>query len=88
MRLTVLTAESSLVVEQRSILGEPTPTSRLVEYVKASLRPGASEYDLHLTVLLKGARGCGKRTVVRNVARATGLHLLEVRLASFFPFCH
>lgn len=63
----------------RSVLGDPTPASRLVEYVNASLRPGASDYDLHLTVLLKGARGCGKRTIVRSVARVTGFHLLEVR---------
>ena len=61
------------------MLGDPTPTSRLFEYVTAALRPGADDYDLHLTVLVKGARGSGKRSVVRSVARKTGFHLLEVR---------
>lgn len=61
-----------------SPLGDPTPSSRLLEYVQASLRPGASQFDLHLTVLIKGARGSGKRTLARAIARRTGFHLLEV----------
>ena len=77
-------ADSQLVSLEPTILGDPTPASRLVEYVLASLRSGAGEYDLHLTVLLKGARGCGKRTVVRSVARHTGFHLLEVSRFSHF----
>ncbi|EPQ58726.1 hypothetical protein GLOTRDRAFT_11691, partial [Gloeophyllum trabeum ATCC 11539] len=35
-------------------------------------------YDLHLSVLLKGKRGCGKVFTVRRVARHLGIHLLEV----------
>jgi peroxin-6 len=61
-----------------SSLGEPTPASRLFEYITACLLPSASEYDLHLTVLIKGASGSGKRTVVRSIARKTGFHLLEL----------
>nr|CRX79136.1 hypothetical protein ls5930a1_00167 [Leucosporidium scottii]CRX79213.1 hypothetical protein ls5931a1_00041 [Leucosporidium scottii] len=61
-----------------NVLGDATPASRLLEYVQASLRKGASDYDLHLTVLVKGARGSGKRTVVRSIARKTGFHLLEL----------
>lgn len=71
--------DSTLVSISPTRLGDATPASRLFEYVSAALRAGASEYDLHLTVLLKGARGCGKRTIVRTVARRTGFHLLEVR---------
>lgn len=83
-RLTsFVAADSQLVSLAQTILGDPTPASRLVEYVLASLRTGAGDYDLHLTVLLKGARGCGKRTVVRSVARKTGFHLLEVSSVSF-----
>ncbi|KAM0786124.1 hypothetical protein ACM66B_006934 [Microbotryomycetes sp. NB124-2] len=55
-----------------------TPTQRLFEYAQASLRPGAADYDLHLTVLIKGAHGAGKRTLVKSVARRTGFHLLEL----------
>lgn len=77
-----ITADTTLVSIRPTRLGDPTPASRLYDYVLGALRPGANEYDLHLTVLLKGARGCGKRTVVRTVARKTGFHLLEVRSPS------
>jgi hypothetical protein len=45
-------------------------------------------YDLHLTVLMRGARGSGKRTIVRSIARKTGFHLLEVFPRRFPPFEH
>jgi peroxin-6 len=51
---------------------------RLLRLTQAVLMPDASQYDLHLTVLLKGARGCGKRTVARWIAQKTGVHLLEL----------
>lgn len=36
------------------------------------------DYDLYLSVLLKGPRGIGKFTVATWVARRLGMHLLEV----------
>ncbi|UZJ54156.1 hypothetical protein CBS101457_003476 [Exobasidium rhododendri] len=49
--------------------------SRLVE---ATLLPHAADYGLHLTVLLKGARGSGKKTLTRWVAQQAGIHLIEL----------
>ncbi|MCO5598679.1 hypothetical protein L7F22_052777 [Adiantum nelumboides] len=51
---------------------------RLLLLVKATLLPDAADYGLHLSVLLKGARGCGKRTIVRWVAQKTGVHIIEL----------
>ncbi|GAA5824221.1 hypothetical protein JCM5353_000355 [Sporobolomyces roseus] len=55
-----------------------SPASRLHDFISAALAPNASSYDLPLTVLLKGARGSGKRTMVTGVARRLGVHLLEI----------
>ncbi|SCV73142.1 BQ2448_7067 [Microbotryum intermedium] len=70
--------DSSAAKSEKSASEEGTPTGRLLKYVKASLRPGTSAYDLHLTVLVKGAYGSGKRSLVKSVARVSGLHLLEL----------
>ncbi|SCZ94448.1 BZ3500_MvSof-1268-A1-R1_Chr12-2g03905 [Microbotryum saponariae] len=70
--------DSFAAKSDKAALEEGTPTWRLLEYVKASLRPGTSDYDLHLTVLVKGAHGSGKRSLVKSVARSSGLHLLEL----------
>ncbi|KAK4048422.1 peroxisomal assembly protein [Microbotryomycetes sp. JL201] len=59
-----------------------TPAHRLHEYVQASLRPGAANYDLNLTVLIKGAHGAGKKTLVKSVAWRAGFHLLEASSGS------
>lgn len=56
-----------------------TPLARLIDLVSASLLPAAADYDLHLSVLLKGARGIGKRTTALWVAQKLGVHVLEVR---------
>jgi peroxin-6 len=40
----------------------------------------AMDYGLHLSVLLKGARGIGKFTVATWVAQRLGMHLLEVNI--------
>ncbi|GAA5959373.1 hypothetical protein JCM21900_000707 [Sporobolomyces salmonicolor] len=56
----------------------PTPASRLYNFISAALAPNSSRYDLPLSVLLKGARGSGKRTLVRGVARKAGVHVLEL----------
>lgn len=52
--------------------------STLLSLLNAILQPNASKYGLHLSVLLKGARGSGKKTIVRWVARAAGVQLIEV----------
>ncbi|GAA5903296.1 AAA family ATPase peroxin 6 [Sporobolomyces salmoneus] len=54
------------------------PASRLHDFILAALAPNASSYDLPLTVLGKGARGSGKRTLVNGVARQLGVHVLEI----------
>ncbi|GAA5930797.1 AAA family ATPase peroxin 6 [Sporobolomyces koalae] len=60
------------------IVSPTTPASRLHDFVSASLASNAASYDLPLTVLLKGARGSGKRTLVHSVARGLGVHVLEI----------
>ncbi|GAA97207.1 uncharacterized protein L969DRAFT_43069 [Mixia osmundae IAM 14324] len=52
--------------------------AKLCEYLQAALRPSSSEYDLSLSVLVKGARGNGKRTCARSAAKEIGYHLLEI----------
>lgn len=61
-----------------SLLGTPTPASKLYDFLLSSLTPRASTYSLPLTVLLKGALGSGKRTLIRSVARRAGVGLLEL----------
>lgn len=53
---------------------------KLCALVIASLSPNAVEYRLQVSILLKGARGTGKMSTVRDVARYLGMHLLEVSL--------
>jgi len=58
-----------------------TPASvfgKLLSLVEATLLPNAADYGLHLTVLLKGARGSGKKTVARWLAQQAGVHLIEL----------
>lgn len=52
--------------------------AKLLSLVEATLLPHAADYGLHLTALIKGARGSGKRTVARWVARQAGVHLIEL----------
>lgn len=55
-----------------------TPFSKLFDLVSAALLPNAVQYDLRLSVLLKGARGVGKQTVTRWIAQKAGIHFMEV----------
>lgn len=50
-----------------------------MDFVKASSMKHTADLNMNLTVLLKGARGSGKATTVRQVAQLAGFHLLEVR---------
>ncbi|BGP19899.1 hypothetical protein JCM10213_008627 [Rhodosporidiobolus nylandii] len=61
-----------------TLLGDPTPASRLHEFLTSALEPRARAYGLPLTVLLKGARGSGKKTLVKGVAAKAGIGLLEL----------
>lgn len=56
---------------------------KLLALSSATLARCAIDYDLHVSVLLNGARGIGKFTVTTWVARCLGMHLLEVRTSLF-----
>ncbi|PWN43106.1 AAA-domain-containing protein [Ceraceosorus guamensis] len=51
---------------------------QLTDLVQATLSPRTTSYDLHLSAIIKGARGTGKRTLAHWVARGTGVPLLEL----------
>lgn len=53
---------------------------KLAALTAAALEPNAVEYQLQLSVLLKGPKGSGKFTATSWVARHLGIHLFEVRL--------
>jgi MoxR-like ATPase len=38
-----------------------------------------ASFGLQLSIVLKGARGCGKRMIIRSLAARMGLGVLEVR---------
>lgn len=40
--------------------------------------PQAAMYSLHLSVVIKGARGSGKKTAIQWASEKTGVHLIEV----------
>ncbi|TKA54821.1 hypothetical protein B0A53_02630 [Rhodotorula sp. CCFEE 5036] len=61
-----------------NILDNPTPASRLNSFVLSALTPQAASYALPLSLLLHGARGSGKRTLLRQVARDAGIGILEL----------
>jgi peroxin-6 len=48
--------------------------------VSAALVPRALSYDIPISIVLKGARGVGKTTIVKDVARQLGVHAYEVRI--------
>lgn len=56
-----------------------SPFAKLHDVVQAALVPSAVDYDLPISVLLKGSRGIGKQTVARWVAEDLGVHVYEAR---------
>jgi peroxin-6 len=60
------------------LLGHESPFGKLFALSSAILARSAVDYDLHMSILLKGARGIGKFTVATWVAQRLGMHLLEV----------
>ncbi|KAJ6606664.1 AAA-domain-containing protein [Mycena vulgaris] len=61
-----------------SLLRPSSPYGRLISLCSATLLRDAVDYHLHLSVLLKGARGTGKFTAASWVAHRIGMHLLEI----------
>jgi hypothetical protein len=72
----------STLVKQTSshLLGVDSAFAKLVALSSAALARNAIDYQLELSVLLKGARGTGKFTTVAWVSQHLGTHLLEVRV--------
>ncbi|KAF9319822.1 peroxisomal assembly protein [Podila horticola] len=56
----------------------PLAFSQLYQLVSSGLHPFSSKLGLNCTVLLHGARGIGKKTVVDWVANLAGIHIMEV----------
>ncbi|KAG0261911.1 peroxisomal assembly protein [Mortierella polycephala] len=56
----------------------PQAFSQLYQLVSSGLHPFSSKLGLNCTVLLHGARGIGKRTIVNWVADLAGIHIMEV----------
>ncbi|KAJ6547239.1 AAA-domain-containing protein [Mycena capillaripes] len=54
------------------------PCGRLISLCSATLLRDAVDYNLQLSVLLKGARGTGKYTTACWVAQHIGMHILEI----------
>ncbi|GJJ75905.1 peroxin-6 [Entomortierella parvispora] len=56
----------------------PQAFAQLHQLVSSGLHPFSSKLGLNCTVLLHGARGIGKKTVVDWVADLAGIHIMEV----------
>ena len=54
-------------------------STKLLQLAEAALTRNAVDFDLQISVVLKGARGTGKMTAITYVAGKLGLHVLEVR---------
>jgi peroxin-6 len=61
---------------------------KLLTWSRAALVVTAANYNLHLSVLLKGARGVGKFAAASWVAQQLGFHLLEVITFSYLHAMH
>lgn len=71
-------------LHDRSLDSSDRPFNKLLALSSATMARRAIDYDLHTSILLKGARGIGKFTAATWVARQLGLHVLEVYF--FHPF--
>lgn len=73
---------NTVTYDVRPQLCDPNPVgpfTKIRDLVEAALYPSAMDYNLQLSLLLKGSRGCGKFTTTSWVAQSLGIHLLEVR---------
>lgn len=64
------------------LLHQDGPFSKLLALVSASLVHRSVDYNLQLTILLKGVRGIGKFSIASWVAQQVGMHILEVVIPS------
>ncbi|KAF8526854.1 AAA-domain-containing protein [Hysterangium stoloniferum] len=69
-------------VPNASFTDSTKPYSKLRDLAEATLHPSAVDYELQLSVLLKGSRGIGKYTTALRVACSLGVHLLDVNCFS------
>ncbi|KXN87722.1 Peroxisomal biogenesis factor 6 [Leucoagaricus sp. SymC.cos] len=60
------------------LLSPKAPFSKLLALVSAGFSPQSVNYNLQLSILLKGMRGIGKFSTVCGVAQQLGMHVLEV----------
>lgn len=67
-----------------SLFGPDSAYEKLLALTAAALNRHAVDYQLQLSILLKGPRGVGKYTVAMQVARRLGIHLYEVQSCSCF----
>lgn len=65
-------------VSDSPLFSSESPFGKLVSLCSAALAQSAANYKLQLSVLLKGARGTGKFTCARWVARCLNMNMLEV----------
>lgn len=84
-RVTDVSAWLGIVADTPPLPSTPSPLTSdssvyasLMRLVQATLLPHAANFGLHLGVLLKGARGSGKKTLARWVAQKAGVHLVEI----------
>lgn len=67
-----------------SLTGTSSIYQKLQDLLKATMRKDSGNLGIHLSVLLKGARGSGKKTLVKWLAEKSGVHLIEVNSVCLF----
>jgi len=67
-----------------SLTGTSSIYQKLQDLLKATMRKDSGNLGIHLSVLLKGARGSGKKTLVKWLAEKSGVHLVEVSSVCLF----
>ncbi|KAF7295187.1 AAA domain-containing protein [Mycena indigotica] len=60
------------------LLGPASPFSKLSTLCSATLLRDAVDYNLNVSILLKGVSGIGKYTTARWVAETLGIHFMEI----------
>ncbi|KAG6910884.1 hypothetical protein DXG01_006567 [Tephrocybe rancida] len=60
------------------LLGADGTYNKLLQFVSATSAQKAMDYQLDLSMLLKGARGTGKFTAASWVAQRLGMHVLQI----------
>jgi len=63
---------------ESNLFAPESPFGKVLSLCSAALAQSAANYKLQLSVLLQGARGIGKFTCARWVARYLGMNILEV----------